>query len=154
MSRVDWGRDMGADVSVRNSSQAAQRAADALLRSLGGASVLLRLPSSPCITDGDQLGLGTGSYADLVLSPAVFRRSRAAMHEGTEGGWELLLSASAVEAQVSTSQLDSAEVLFAQAVSLIVGTKTFLIEAISASEVFGRVYLYRLLLREALPKAQ
>lgn len=142
------------DVSVRKSTQASQRAADALLRSLGGASVLLRLPANPCPTDGDQLGLGTGTYQDLPLSPAVFRRTRAAMHAGTESGWELLLSASAVDAQVSASQLDSAEELFAEAVSLLVGTKTFLIEAISASEVFGQVYLYRLLLREALPKAQ
>ena len=73
---------------------------------------------------------------------------------GAESGWELLLSASAVEVQVSAAQLDSADALFAEAVAVVVGTQTFSIEAISASEAFGQVYLYRLLLREALPKAQ
>lgn len=115
---------------------------------------MLRLPSLPCSADSDQVGLGSGSYQDLALSPAVFRRVRAKMQEGAECEWELLLSASSVETQVSAAQLDSADTLFAEAVALIVGTKKFLIEAISASEVFGRVYLYRLLLREVLPKAQ
>ncbi|HVJ08782.1 MAG TPA: hypothetical protein VM554_10385 [Acidisarcina sp.] len=89
-----------------------------------------------------------------MLSPVVFRRVRATMVEGSEYRWELLLSACAVEAQLSASQLGSAEALFAEAVSILVGTNTFLIESISASEWCGRIYLYRLLLREALPKAQ
>jgi hypothetical protein len=154
MFRAGWGEVMGSDVSVRNSTQAAQRAADALLRSLGGASVMLRLPSLPCGADNDQVGLGSGSYEDLTLSPAVFRRVRPKMQESTECEWELLLSASSVDARVSAAQLDSADTLFAEGVAVIVGTKTFLIEAISASEVFGRAYLYRLLLREVLPKSQ
>ncbi len=76
------------------------------------------------------------------------------MQESAECEWELLLSASSVQAQVSAAQLESANTLFAEAVGLIVGTKTFLIDAISSSEAFGQVYLYRLLLREAQPKAQ
>jgi hypothetical protein len=145
---------MGSDLSVRGSTEGAQRAADALLRSLGGTSVKLRRASQPCGADGDQVGLGSGSYQDLPLSPAVFRRVRASMQESAGCGWELLLSASAVQEQVSAAQLDSAKTLFAEAVGLIVGTQTFLIEAISSSEAFGQVYLYRLLLREAQPKAQ
>lgn len=145
---------MGCDASVRRPTEAAQRAADALLRSLGGSSVRLRLAGQPCAADSDQVGLGNGPYVELALSPAVFRCTRAAMKDGGEIEWELLLSAGAVEAQMSALQLDSAEALFAQAVDLAVGTKTFLIEAISGSEMNGQVYLYRILLREALPKAQ
>lgn len=145
---------MSQDLSVRKPTQSAQQAADALLRSLGGSSVKLRIPSQPCAGNCDQIGLGVGTYQDMLLTPALFRRTRANMTGGAETGWELLLSASAVQVQVSAAQLDSADALFAEAVGVLVGTRTFTIEAISASEVFGQVYLYRLLLREALPKAQ
>jgi hypothetical protein len=140
------------DLSVRKPTQSAQVAADTLLRSLGGSSVMLRLPGQPCAGGCDQIGLGAGAYQDLPLTPALFRRTRATITGGTECVWELLLSATAVQVQVSAAQLDSAEELFAEAVSVLVGTQTFTIETISASEVFGQVYLYRLLLREALPK--
>jgi hypothetical protein len=145
---------MSQDLSVRKPTQSAQRAADALLRSLGGSSVKLRIPGRPCAGSCDQIGLGVGTYEDLLLTPALFRRTRATMAAGTECVWELLLSATVVQVQVSAAQLDSADELFAEAVSVLVGTQTFTIEAISASEVFGQVYLYRLLLREASPKAQ
>jgi hypothetical protein len=140
-------------VSVRNSTEAAQRAADALLRSLGGSSVKLRLPSQPCTSDMDQLGLGTGAYQDLVLSPAIFRRVRATLAEGEEATWELLLSASSVTKQVTAIQMQSAEALFEQALAVLVGDRSFVLRAISSSEVFGQVYMYRLLLRESFPKS-
>jgi len=144
---------MGTDLSVKKSTEAARRAADALLRSLGGSSVKLRLPTLPCASDGDQLGMGVGGYQDLVLSPAVFRRVRATVKEGEEGSWELLLSASAVMKQVSEMQMQSAEVLFEQALAVMVGERSFVLRAVSSSEVFGQEYMYRLLLRESLPKA-
>lgn len=144
---------MGTDVSVRKSTEAAQRAADALLRSLGGSSVKLRLPSQPCTSDQGQLGLCAAAYQDLVLSPAVFRRVRATLVEGEEAVWELLLSASSVTKQVSAMQMQSAEILFEQALAVLVGERSFVLRAVSSSEVFGQVYMYRLLLRESLPKA-
>jgi hypothetical protein len=153
MYRADWGEQMEMDVSVRKSSEAAQRAADALLRSLGGSSVKLRLPIKPCTSDMDQLSLSIGAYQDLAMSPAVFRRVRATLAEGEEGAWELLLSASSVMKQVSAMQLQSAETLFEQALAVLVGERSFVLRAVSSSETFGQVYLYRLLLRESLPKA-
>ncbi len=153
MYRADWGEGMGQDVSVRNSTEAARRAADALLRSLGGTTVKLRLPSQPCISDLDQLGMAAGAYQDLVLSPAVFRRVRATLGEGQVGAWELLLSASSVMKQVSAMQMQSAEILFEQALGVMVGERSFVLRTVSSSEIFGQVYMYRLLLRESLPKA-
>ena len=87
------------------------------------------------------------------MSPAVFRRVRATIREGEEGAWELLLSASSVMKQVSAMQLQSAETLFEQALAVLVGERSFVLRAVSCSEAFGQVYLYRLLLRESLPKA-
>jgi len=115
--------------------------------------VKLRLPSAPCSSDQDQLGMTSVGYNDLVLSPAVFRRVRATIREGEEDCWELLLSGSAVMKQVSAMQLQSAAVLFEQALAVTVGERSFLLQAVSSSEVFGQVYMYRLLLSECLPKA-
>ena len=66
--------------------------------------------------------------------------------------YELMVSASAIEAQVGALQLSSADALFAQAAGVSVNGKSFLIEAIAAPEAFGQAYLYRLQLREALPQ--
>lgn len=97
--------------------------------------------------------MAADAYRDLVLSPAVFRRVRATMTEGEEGAWELLLSASSVMEQVSATQMQSAALLFEQALAVMVGERNFVLRSVSSSEVFGQVYMYRLLLRESLPKA-
>jgi hypothetical protein len=48
---------MSVDLSARNASAAPQRAADALLRCLGGRTVLLRLPTNAVVgSDAEQLG--------------------------------------------------------------------------------------------------
>lgn len=97
--------------------------------------------------------MAANAYQDLVLSPAVFRRVRAAMTEGEECAWELLVSASAVMNQVSAMQMQSAETLFEQALAVMVGERSFVLRAVSSSEMFGQMYMYRLLLRESSPKA-
>jgi hypothetical protein len=129
----------------------AQRLADALLRGSGGCAASLRLPSvTGDAADGAQLGLHAPAYQDLPLAPAVFRTVRSRLVEGEAGQYELLVSASAVQAQVSALQLDSADRLIAMAVGVTVGGKFFLVEGVAAPEALGKVYLYRFLLREAL----
>jgi hypothetical protein len=126
-----------------------QRLADALLRGAGGCAASLCLPSvTGDATDAAQLGLSAPAYQDLALSPAAFRTVRSRLQEGDAGQYELLVSASAVAAQVDALQLDSADRLFAMAVGVTVGGKLFLFEGFAAPEALGRVYLYRLLLRE------
>jgi hypothetical protein len=143
---------MSADLSVRNYSPIAQRAADALLRSLGGFSVGLQIPSPVASGDAAQLGITPQSYQSLPLSPALFRRVRTPMEEGVPEKFELAVSASAIEAQVGALQLTSADALFAQAAGITVNGKLFLIEAVTAPTAYGQAYLYRLQLREALPQ--
>jgi len=143
---------MSADLSVRNYSPIAQRAADALLRSLGGFSVGLQIPSPVASGDAAQLGITPQSYQSLPLSPALFRRVRTPMEEGVPEKFELAVSASAIEAQVGALQLTSADALFAQAAGITVNGKLFLIEAVTAPQAYGQAYLYRLQLREALPQ--
>jgi len=143
---------MSADLSVRNYSPIAQRAADSLLRSLGGFTVALQIPAVSAGGDASEIGITPQTYQQLPLSPAIFRRVRTPMVEGQPTKFELMVSASAVEAQVGALQLTSADALFAQAAGVSVNGKLFLIEALTAPEAFGQAYLYRLQLREALPE--
>jgi hypothetical protein len=144
---------MSTDLSVRNPSGTPLRVADALLRSLGGGSVTIRVPSGIIdASDAAQIGLSNPTFLDLPLAPSIFRKARVVMQEGEASKFEVLVSASAIEAQVNSLNLASADGLFQMALGMSVGTKFFLIEAVSSPEVFGQVYLYRILLREALPQ--
>ncbi len=139
------------DGSVRPANAGGLRAADVLLRSLGGCQVFLRMPMSAAAgLDGEQLGLFLPAFQDLPLAPAVFRKARvpmAAQQDGTK--YELLLSASAVAGQVSATEIGSADVLFAMATGFTIAGRFFLIEATSFTEWMGSACLYRVLLREA-----
>lgn len=139
---------MSADLSVRNSTAAQQRASDALLRCLGGTTVLLRLPTNVIAgTDADQLGGVTPTYEDIPLSPAIFRRLRPQLLDAQVNRYELLVSATSVEAQLGFLELSSTDQLFAMATGVFVDGELLLIEAAAEAEAFGRPYLYRLILR-------
>lgn len=143
------------DLSVRPLHSGALRAADTLLRALGGSEVWLRMPAHAANgVDGEQLGLGAPVFQDLRLAPAIFREARVPMQEGERAKYELLLSASAVEAQVSAMQLGSADVLFAMATGVLIAGTFFLIEATSFTAAMGSVCIYRVLLREAVSQGQ
>ncbi len=139
---------MSADLSVRNPTATHQRTADALLRCLGGMTVLLRLPT-PAVagSDGEQLGESTPSYEDIPLSPAVFRRVRPELRDGKVNRYELLISASSIQAQLGLLQLASTDQLFAMATGVFVDGELMLIEAAAEAEAFGQPYMYRLVVR-------
>jgi len=122
--------------------------ADALLRSAGGTSAQLRVSATS--TDGSmsEVGLVANQFAEVVLSPVVMRKLRPRYQEGGQSQWELLISASSVEQQVSALDLDSAQSLFAMTLTATVAGQDYLIESVASNEAFGQVYLYRLLLRE------
>ena len=122
---------------------------DALLRSLGGSVAMLRMPGSATTAIGEQLGAPTAGFADLPLSPAAFRKVRVAVSDGNQAKYELLISAAAVEAQVSQLGLSSAEVLFAMGLGITVGKEFFVIEGVSFTSAAGLACVYRVLLREA-----
>ncbi|HZD78207.1 MAG TPA: hypothetical protein VE218_14455 [Acidobacteriaceae bacterium] len=122
---------------------------DALLRSLGGSVARLRMPVAATTAIGEQLGAPTAGFADLPLSPAAFRKVRVAVSDGNQAKYELLISAAAVEAQVSQLGLSSAEVLFAMGLGITVGKEFFVIEGVSFTSAAGLACVYRVLLREA-----
>lgn len=139
---------MSVDLSVRNATAAQQRAADALLRCLGGTTALLRLPTNAAAgVDAEQLGETSPAYEDIPLSPALFRRLRPQLRDGNANRYELLISASSVQTQLGLLQLASTDELFAMAAGVFVDGELMPIEAAAQAEAFGQAYLYRLILR-------
>jgi len=140
-----------------NLNAAAIRAADSLLRGVGGTQVLLRTPA-PAIPgdDGEQLGLSTPQFQDAPLCPAVYRRIRpkigtpAALNTPIQ--YELLVSATAVESLIGNGPqaFASAETLFAVAFGVLIEGVLYEITSATTSEIGGAPYLYRLMLRAPL----
>ena len=137
------------DTAPRNPVGAPQMLADALLRSVGGATALLRVTGSCTDSNQTEVGLVATSFTQIVLSPVVMRKVRPTLVQGVETKWELLVSATSVQQQINTLDLSSARSLFAMTLAVSVAGQDFLIESIASNEAFGQVYLYRLLLREA-----
>src|SRR5580698_5829014 len=137
------------DTAPRNPTGAPQMLADALLRSVAGASALLRVTGTNTDTSQSEVGLVATTFEDAVVSPVVMRKLRPTWKEGGESKYELLVSATSVETQINALDIGSAQALFALTLAVTVDGKDYLIESISSSEAFGAPYLYRLLLREA-----
>ena len=127
--------------------------ADALLRSVSGTTALLRMTNTSTDTSMSEVGLVATAFVEISVSPVLMRKLRPTWQEGGESKWELLVSATSVEQQVSALDLGSAQSLFSLTLAVTVAGQDYLIESISSNEAFGQVYLYRLLLREARPQA-
>ena len=131
------------DVNTR-SMPAALRMADALLYSLGGSAVALRFPlAAQSGQDAEQLGLSAPAFEDVPLGPAVFRRVRAQIAKDGMATYELLVSASAVNTQMTTLGLSSIAELFAAALGMVVRGSLLSVVGVTASEAFGQAYIYR-----------
>lgn len=141
------------DTSPRNPVSAPQLIADALLRSVAGTSALLRVTGVTTDSSQFEVGLVPTTFVEVPLSPALMRRLRPSWREGDQSKWELLVSATSVQQQIQALDLPSAQSLFAMTLAVTVAGQDYLIESIAASEAFGQVYLYRLLLRESRPQA-
>jgi hypothetical protein len=127
------------------------RAADVLLRALGGRTVMLRMPAPAAAADvTEQLGIATPVFQDLPLAPAVYRKARAILAEGKPAKSELLVSATAIEKMVGSLAYASASVLFANAYGVLADDELLEIVSASPEEAFGEPYVYRLVLRGPL----
>jgi hypothetical protein len=141
------------DTAPRNPVGAPQMLADALLRSVSGTSAQLRVTGPNPDSNMLEVGLVATTFVDVVVSPVVMRKLRPTWQEGNPSKWELLISATGIQQQVSTLDLASAQSLFAMTLMVTVAGQDYLIESIASNEAFGQVYLYRLILREACQQA-
>jgi hypothetical protein len=141
------------DTAPRNPTGAPQMLADALLRCAAGATALLRVTGINTGTNMSEVGLVSTTFAEVPVSPVVMRKLRPSWQEGGQSQWELLVSATSVQQQVDTLDLASAQALFSMTLAVTVAGQDYVIQSTAANEAFGQVYLYRLLLREALQQA-
>ncbi len=111
--------------------------AQALLRALGGAAVLVRFALPPGGEDGEELGLASPEFHEVELRPVLVRL--------LQGRTTVLADASVMESTLGT---DDVKAVLLSASSVTVRGESFRIEAVERRAVFGRAYLYRLLLAE------
>ena len=127
--------------------------ADALLRSVAGTSAQLRVTGSNPDANMFELGLVATTFSNVVVSPVVMRKLRPSWRKVGEVQWDLLISATGVEQQVTALDLPSARSLFAMTLTVTVAGQDYLIDSVASNEAFGETYIYRLLLREARQQA-
>lgn len=137
------------DTTPRNPVGAPQMLADALLRSVSGTSAQLQITAVNPDGAMSELGLVSTAFGEVTVSPVVMRKLRPTWQEGGQAKWELLVSATGVQQQVTALDLASAQSLFAMTLAVTVAGQSYVIESVASNEAFGKVYLYRLLLREA-----
>lgn len=125
------------------SGMALVRAADAMLRSLGGREIsllfpLMTLPNDPSA----QLGMVDPGVEEVKLSPVVVRNLPTAT-TGPRRRLEFLVAAAAVGAVLSSRNVVSAQVFFESALGVVHGGDLFHIEGIATEYFAGTAYLYR-----------
>ncbi len=108
------------DTAPRNPTNAPQMLADALLRSVAGASAQLRVTGTNTDSNQSEVGLIATTFTQVVISPVVMRKLRPTFKDGDASRWEMLVSATSVQAQVNALDLPSAQALFAMTLAVTV----------------------------------
>jgi hypothetical protein len=118
------------------------RAANAMLKTLGGDSVSLILPATAMASDASgPLGLVDPGVQEVIIAPVV-------MHELTTGSLgprrrvEFTLPASVIADQLSTLGLGSVDDLFKAVLGLSYGSDLFHIETVVPESFAGTVCFY------------
>jgi hypothetical protein len=139
MWRRGWGDAM---TDLLMNAVAMRRAADVLLRGVGGRSVMLRMPAPASAGDvSEQLGLAVPEFQDVELAPVVLTR-------GNEKTRTMVVSANAVNAVVGSMGYAAANVLFADAFGVLVDGVLMEAESVTETELGGAPAIYRLILQE------
>ena len=120
------------------------RAADAMLRSLGGSEIRLLLPLFQAGGDpAAELGLSDPGVEEVRLSPVVVR-NLPTDNTGPRRRLEFLIPAAAVMAELSSRNVASAEAFFEGVMGVVYDSDLFHIEGFSTEYFAGMAYLYRL----------
>jgi len=124
---------------------AAARAADALLRTLGGTDVILLFPAAGMPADAvAELGLIDPGVEQASICPVIVRELTTEKN-GPRRRIEMLAGRTALAEQVSQRNVASADVLFATALGIVYQGEMFHIEGFVVERFEGVAYLYRVL---------
>lgn len=125
------------------SGSAAARAADALVRALGGTEVVLLFAAAGMPPDAvAELGLVDPGVVQAPIAPVIVLELTTETN-GPRRRIELLVGRSAVAQQVSQRNVASADVLFETALGVVYRGEIFHIEGFVAERFDGLAYLYR-----------
>jgi hypothetical protein len=125
---------------------AAIRAAEALLRTLGGCTIYVRIPGATTSGDASQLGLQPIATDDIELSPAVTRA--LAKQKDTQRRMEITISAASLSRAKDIEDADSAAQFFNAALGIVYAEKLWRIESLQVDDFAGTPYLYRVTVAE------
>ncbi len=118
------------------------RAADALLKALGGDSISLLLPATAMASDAaGQLGLVDPGLQEVVISPVVTRELTTG-NLGPRRRVEFTLPASAIAGQLPALGMGTVDDLFDAAMWLTYGSGLFHIETVVPESFAGTVCFY------------
>jgi len=118
------------------------RAADALLRAMGGESVSLLLPATGMASDAaGLLGLVDPGVQEVVISP-VMARELTTGNLGPRRRIEFTLPASAIANQLPGLGMGTGEELFNAVIGLNYGSDLFHIETVVPESFAGTVCFY------------
>ncbi len=118
------------------------RAADALLKALGGETVSLLLPGTAMASDAaGQLGLVDPGVQEVVISPVV-TRALVTGNIGPRRRIEFTLPASAIAHQLPALGMGTGEELFNAVLALEYCGRLFHIEKVVPENFAGTAYFY------------
>jgi hypothetical protein len=118
------------------------RAANAMLSALGGDQVSLLLPAMATASDAaGQLGLVDPGVQEVIITPVVTMNLPTG-NLGPSRRIEFTLPASAIDSQLSTLGMASAEALFNASLGLQYDGDLFHIESIVTENFAGTAYFY------------
>lgn len=122
---------------------AVARAAEAMLRALGGAEIslvfpLLEMPNDPSA----ELGLTDPGVEEVRLCPVVVRTLTTAA-TGPRRRLEFLISAAPVQMEITDRNVASAQALFDAALGVMYAGDLLHIESVTTEYFGGTAYLYR-----------
>jgi hypothetical protein len=118
------------------------RAANAMLTALGGSDVSLLLPATATAGDAaGQLGLVDPGVQEIIITPVVARNVQTG-NLGPRRRVEFTLPASAIEIQLPTLGMGSADDLFNAALGLEYDGDLFHIEGVVTENFAGTAYFY------------
>ena len=124
-------------------SMALVRAAEAMLRSLGGEEVSLLFPMVSLPDDpAAQLGLADPGVEEILISPVVVRNLRAEAR-GTRVLFEFLIPAPVVWSKVEQRHVATPQALFESTLGISFDGRLLRIERLDTEHFAGVAYLYR-----------
>ena len=124
----------------------AQRAAEAMLRSLGATQITVRVAQPAIESNAYELGMSCGGFEDIVLYPVVVRSTALASNETVKV--EVLVSATAALAAATARGIEDVATWLLEAHGVLYRNKLLHVDSVIVDHFAGSEYLYHILASE------